>query len=231
MILYGLTGGVGMGKSTAAALLEGWGVPVVDTDVIARELTAPGCEALGEIEAAFGPEVMAPDGRLDRGRLADVVFGQESRRGELERILHPRIRREWLERVERLREAGREAAVVVIPLLFETGAEALGLKTACVACTERSQRERLRGRGWTDEQVLMRVQSQWPIGWKMDRADFVIWSEGPMAALEKQLRRIFGGRPEAGEAAGEAAEWKKNLDKGWHAVQTRPPYRTQFESP
>lgn len=199
MILYGLTGGVGMGKSTAAAVLESWGVPVVDTDAIARELTEPGTEALREIEAVFGPEMMGPGGRLDRARLARVVFGHESNRQRLEAILHPRIRREWLARTAALREAGQKRAVVVIPLLFETGAEAMVTKTACVACTRRSQSERLRSRGWTDEQALMRVQCQWPVGLKMDKADYVIWSEGSKAALEKQLERIFKGAAESAE--------------------------------
>src|SRR5262249_29213243 len=100
MTLLGLTGGVGMGKSTAATLLTQMAVPVIDTDSLARQLVEPGQPALAEIQAAFGANVIGPDGRLRRDQLAQRVFSNEPDRRELEDILHPRIRALWKKQAE-----------------------------------------------------------------------------------------------------------------------------------
>ena len=99
MKLCGLTGGVGMGKSTAAGFLLAAGARVVDTDDIAHELVQPGQPALAEIAAAFGNRVIAPDGTLNRGEVAKIVFADAGARQKLEGILHPRIRERWQEEV------------------------------------------------------------------------------------------------------------------------------------
>ncbi|MBI3192439.1 MAG: dephospho-CoA kinase, partial [Pedosphaera parvula] len=112
MKLLGLTGGVGMGKSTAADLLARRGVPVIDTDAIARHVVEPGQPALQEIHAAFGPAAIAPDGTLQRGELARRVFTDPHARRQLEAILHPRIRAVWQAQVEAWRAAGRACGVV-----------------------------------------------------------------------------------------------------------------------
>lgn len=177
MIRIGLTGGIGMGKSTAAALLEARGVPVIDTDIIAREVVAAGMPALEEIRRAFGEGVVASDGSLKRDALAAVVFSDEAKRRQLESILHPRIRERWLEFLARCKNEGRAAAVVVIPLLFETGAEKEFDQVICIACSQASQKERLRARGWTDEQSARRIASQWPTQKKIDRSNAMIWTE------------------------------------------------------
>lgn len=177
MIRIGLTGGIGMGKSTAAALLEARGVPVIDTDVIAREVVAAGMPALEEIRRAFGEEIVAADGSLKRDALAALVFSDDAKRRQLESILHPRIRARWLEFLARCKREGRAAAVVVIPLLFETEAEKEFDQVICIACSEESQKERLRGRGWTDEQSARRIASQWRTQKKIDRSNVMIWTE------------------------------------------------------
>src|SRR5882672_6276754 len=123
MILLGLTGGVGMGKSTSARLLGERGLPVIDTDLLAHELVEPGQPALAEIRAAFGYDIIDPDHRLDRARLARRVFSDPAARQQLEAILHPRIRQLWLAQVEILAQQQAAECVVVIPLLFETRAE------------------------------------------------------------------------------------------------------------
>jgi len=143
MKLLGLTGGVGMGKSTAAAFLLQQGARVVDTDELARDLVQPGQPALAKIRHEFGGAVFLPDGLLNRAALAAIVFSADSLRKKLEAILHPRIRERWLAQVEGWRRENCPLAVVIIPLLFETQAEAAFDKILCVACSSSSQRERL----------------------------------------------------------------------------------------
>lgn len=187
----GLTGGLGMGKSAAAACLQRRGLPVVDTDQLARELVEPGQPALAEIAAAFGPEVLDAEGRLRRAEVARLVFTDAPRRRQLEAILHPRIRAAWRAQLDAWQEEGRPAAVVVIPLLFETGAAGEFDATLCVACTAASQRERLLARGWSEEEIARRLAAQWPIERKIAAADFVIWAEGGLAQTEAQLDRVL----------------------------------------
>ncbi|MFZ0829366.1 MAG: dephospho-CoA kinase [Verrucomicrobiia bacterium] len=191
MNVCGLTGGVGMGKSTAAEFLRARRVPVVDTDEIARQLVQPGQPALAEIQAGFGGEVMAPDGRLRRDDLARVVFADAVARKKLEAILHPRIRERWLAQIEAWRAECHPLAVVVIPLLFETQAESHCHKIICAACAAATQRERLLARGWTPEQIEQRIAAQWPVEQKIARSDFVLWTDGALDVHAQQLDRIL----------------------------------------
>ncbi len=187
----GLTGGVGMGKSTSGALLRSWGVAVVDTDELARAVVEPGEPALEEIRQTFGAEFIGSDGRLRREELAKRVFAEPTARARLESILHPRIRQLWQAQVQAWHAEGRVAAVVIIPLLFETKAEADLDVTICVACSAASQRERLTSRGWPAEQIAQRIQAQWPIEKKMALSDYVVWTEGELELHGAQLRRIL----------------------------------------
>ena len=191
MKVCGLTGGVGMGKSTTAEFLRACGAQVVDTDELARQFVQPGQPALAEIQAEFGKKVIAPDGRLRRDELARIVFADAAARKKLETILHPRIRERWLAQVEIWRKENRALAVVVIPLLFETRAESHFDKIICVACSAPVQRERLLARGWTPEQIQQRLAAQWPVEQKISRADFVVWTDGALDAHAQQLERIF----------------------------------------
>jgi dephospho-CoA kinase len=191
MNVCGLTGGVGMGKSTAARFLQARGAPVVDTDELARQLTQPGQPALTEIQTEFGRKVIGPDGRLRRNELAKIIFADAAARKKLEAILHPRIRERWLAQVEVWRRENHALAVVVIPLLFETGAKSSFDKIICVACSAATQRERLLARGWTPEQIRQRLAAQWPVDQKISRADFVVWTEGALETHQQQIDRIF----------------------------------------
>ncbi len=191
MKVCGLTGGVGMGKSTAAEFLRGRRVPVVDTDDLARQLVQPGQPALAEIQVAFGKSIMTPDGRLRRDGLAEIVFADAAAREKLEAILHPRIRERWLAQIETWRGEQCPLAVVIIPLLFETRAEPSFAKIICVACSAPAQRERLLARGWTPDQIRQRLAAQWPVEKKMSRADFVVWTDGVLDTHAPQLERIF----------------------------------------
>jgi dephospho-CoA kinase len=192
MKVLGLTGGIGMGKSTAARCFLERGVRVVDTDDLARELVEPGQPALEEIRENFGAGVLDGEGRLIRASLARLVFQDVAARGRLEGILHPRIRGRWLELLGTWRREGATHACVVIPLLFETSAEKDLDEVVCVACTEKTQATRLASRGWTEEQIRGRVGAQLPLGEKIARSRHVLWNEGPLEVLGAQVGRVLG---------------------------------------
>ncbi len=195
------TGGVGMGKSTAARFLREHGAQIADTDELARQLVQPGRPALAEIQKVFGRGMISSDGQLRRDELAKIVFADPAARKKLEDILHPRIREQWFAQVETWRAApkrgggGRmqdcQLAVVVIPLLFETRAESHFDKIICVACPSAAQNERLRARGWTPEQIERRNAAQMPVGQKIARADFVVWTGGALEVHARQIERIL----------------------------------------
>jgi dephospho-CoA kinase len=191
MKICGLTGGVGMGKSTAAGFFLQHGVRVVDTDEIARRLVQPGEPALVEIQDAFGKHLLAADGKLRRAELAGIIFADAAARRKLEAILHPRIRACWLAQIEAWRKEDCALAVVVIPLLFETGAESHFDRIICVACSPAAQRERLLARGWDAEQIRRRIAAQLPVEQKIARSHFVIWTEGSLEVHLAQVRKIL----------------------------------------
>ena len=195
MKLFGITGGVGMGKSTAGQLLRQRGLEVADTDILARQLTEPGQPALQEIAQRFGAAVLSADGQLNRAELARVVFADAGARADLEAILHPRIRAAWEAEAQSWRAAGRSAGAVLIPLLFETGAAPRFDAVICVACSEASQWQRLRQRGWTDSQIGQRLAAQWPVERKITNADFVVWTDTNLETHAAQLERVLLQRP------------------------------------
>jgi len=191
MITIGLTGGIGMGKSAAADLIAKRGIPVIDTDLLARELVRPGQPALGEIAGAFGRELLDEEGQLKRGEVARIVFSDPAARQKLESILHPKIRRHWLEQISVWKGEGKAMAIVVIPLLFETDAQKELNTTVCIACSAETQHERLSARGWPDNQIQQRIAAQLPIQEKISRSDFVLWNEASLELLSEQIDLVF----------------------------------------
>jgi dephospho-CoA kinase len=191
MKVCGLTGGVGMGKSTSAEILRARGAQVVDTDELARQLVQPGETALAEIQNQFGKNLVAADGQLRREELARVVFADAVARKKLEAILHPKIRERWLAQIETWRRENCKLAVVVIPLLYETQAESQFDKIICVACSVVNQQQRLLQRGWNLQQIRQRIAAQMPVEQKIARADFVVWTDGDQASHAQQLERIL----------------------------------------
>lgn len=181
-----------MGKSTAAGFLQSRGAKIIDTDRLAHELVRPGEPALSEIQAAFGKQIISPDGLLRRDELAKIVFSDSAALKKLEAILHPRIRERWLAQIKIWQSENCELAVVVIPLLFETRAESCFDKIICVACSENSRHQRLLARGWDDHQIRGRIAAQMPINEKIARANFVIWTEGAMENHSRQVDGILG---------------------------------------
>src|SRR5579872_3968524 len=190
MKVYGLTGGIGMGKSVSDQLLRERGVAVTDTDAIARQIVEPGQPALAEIQRQFGRDIVGGDGQLRRNELASRVFGDAAARKKLEEILHPQIRAIWRGQVESWLAEGRSMAVVVIPLLFETDAAGHFDATICVACSAKTQWQRLQARGWSLDQIEKRIAAQWPVERKMELADFVVWTEAGVDVHAGQLDRI-----------------------------------------
>ena len=191
MTTLGLTGGVGMGKSTVAEMLAAHGVAVVDTDDLARQVVRAGEPALEDIRSIFGSVVFDAAGELNRQALAKVVFQDEAARRKLEAILHPRIQQLWQAQLAGWKKEGQAKVAVIIPLLFETGVESEFDLVVCVACSTSTQRQRLALRGWTPQQIDQRIAAQMPIEEKMARALRVIWSEGDLNVLARQCDRIL----------------------------------------
>ena len=189
--VLGLTGGVGMGKSMAARLLKKVGLPVVDSDDLARKVVHPGTEGLAEIADEFGEGFLKADGSLDRDKMASTVFQDEAARKGLEAIIHPRVRIIWEKQIDQWREQKRPVGVVVIPLLFEVDLQDSFDAVLCVACTANTQRARLRERNWDDAQITARIAAQMDIAQKMDLADHVLWNEGAPELLMDQMKEIL----------------------------------------
>ncbi len=173
----GLTGGIGSGKSTVATLLAAHGAAVVDTDLIARQLTLPGSAAIDAIAAAFGADLIAADGALDRIRLRDIVFADPLQKRRLEAILHPLIGAET-----DAQASAADAPVIVfdVPLLVESGGRwrAKVDKVLVVDCGEATQIERVIARsGWTREAVQAVIELQAPRPLRRACADAVIFND------------------------------------------------------
>ena len=191
MIRLGLTGGVGMGKSTASQFLNDLGFKVADTDDIARKLVEPGKPALKDIVKAFGKEVLQDNGELNRKKAAEIVFSDDSKRLKLEEILHPLIRENWELRLNDWSLENEKLGVVVIPLLYETECERYFDKVVCMACSKDIQRQRLRQRCWSDLEIDQRIKAQLLIEEKMSRADYVVWTNGTVDTHAKQWDELI----------------------------------------
>ncbi len=194
----GLTGGIASGKTTVAELFAARGVPVIDTDQIARDIVQPGQPALGEIAATFGPTVLGADGLLDRAALRQRVFADPGERRRLEAILHPRIRAE-LER--RSAAAGGPYQLLVIPLLVEGGGQTRLDRVLVVDCPESLQVARLVARdGGSEAAARAILAAQASRERRLSAADDVIVNDGDraalataVAALDSRYRRLAGG--------------------------------------
>ncbi|MDX1952133.1 MAG: dephospho-CoA kinase [Verrucomicrobiota bacterium] len=191
MNCFGITGGVGMGKSTVGETLRSFGIPLIDTDDLARNLTQPGAPSLQKIHETFGDFVFHPDFTLNRAALAALVFSDSSARLKLETILHPAIRSSWRETIQQWTTQRHAMAAVIIPLLFETGAEGEFSHVICVACTRETQQSRLEERGWNKTHIAGRISAQLPIEEKILRSDFVIWTEGRRELQKKQAKQLI----------------------------------------
>jgi dephospho-CoA kinase len=189
MFAVGLTGGIGSGKSTVADLFAGLGTPVIDTDVIARQLTASGGAALPEIHALFGDMVMQTDGTLDRAALRRRVFADAAARHQLEDILHPRIRQAVGQTLATL---GAPYVLIVIPLLVETGGYRDVLNRVLVVdCPEDLQIARVMARsGLTHDEAAAILAAQAGRAERLAVADDVIVNTATPAALRADVATL-----------------------------------------
>ena len=197
----GLTGGIGSGKSTVAAMLAERGAVVVDADALAREAVAPGSPGLAQVVDRFGPDALAPDGSLDRAAVAAAVFGDPAALADLNAIVHPPVRAAIAERVAAL--DGQEGVIVLaIPLLVESG-RTYGAETVVVVdCPEDVALRRLvDGRGMDEADARRRMAAQVSRAERLAAADVVIDNSGSLEDLRQAVDRVWSelagtkGRP------------------------------------
>ncbi len=188
MLTVTLTGGIGSGKTTVSRQFERLGVPVVDTDLLARELVEPGQIALDEICQHFGRQILNQDGSLNRAELRSVIFNAPKERKKLEQILHPKIRSLTLERLNALTAP---YAIVVIPLLLESGMPNPGDLTLVVDLPVEAQNRRVQARdGMNQQQVEKIIQAQVGRQQRLDIADDVIDNSTTADKVEEQVAQL-----------------------------------------
>ena len=191
MLLVGLTGGIGSGKSTVARMLEERGAVVFDADLLAREAVEPGTPGHTAVIERFGADVLAPGGELDREALASIVFADPSARRDLEQIVHPEVRRLFAEGSEAYHDTDR-IVVFSAPLLVESGMHTAFEILVVVSATVATQVERLmRQRGMSEAAIRARIDAQAPLEDKAAVADFLVDNEGTLAELESQVERLW----------------------------------------
>ncbi|MDQ8204750.1 dephospho-CoA kinase [Pelagicoccus sp. SDUM812003] len=178
----GLTGGIGCGKSTVAKRFAERGFQTLDCDRIVHDLLAEDADTIAAVERLFGPEVLKPGGGVDRAALGERVFSDKALLGELESLLHPRVRERW----SKAASQGGDW-VIEIPLLFEKNLQKNVDITICVFSDLETQVERLEKRGLNRSQALARMNRQMPLSEKAELADFVILNDGSLTALDEQL--------------------------------------------
>ena len=190
--IIGLTGGIGTGKSEAAKFLASLGAVHLDADAVSHELTEPGGEALEPIRAEFGEGVFREDGTLDRQALANITFSDPARKRALEAILHPRIQRDIMRGIDRAAEEGAKVVILDVPLLFETGMDALCDETWVLSADPETQVARVMMRDRVErEQVEARIQNQMPAEEKEKLATKVIPTERPMEKTQAELAALY----------------------------------------
>ena len=191
MRVLGLTGGIGSGKSKVAQMFAQLGAVVVDADQLAREIVEPGQPALQEIEATFGADVLLPDGRLDRPKLAGVIFAHPAERAKLDAITHRRIRARMEEEIK-ARRSGPGVLIVDIPLLYENDRINTVEKVIVVWVDAQTQLRRMSQRdGISAEAARQRIGAQMPLDAKRARADHVIDNSGGLEDTRRQVEAIY----------------------------------------
>jgi dephospho-CoA kinase len=191
MIRAALTGGIATGKSYCLGRFAALGASVIDADQLAREAAAPGTPGLAAIERRFGPQVLRPDGTLDRAALGALIFRDRAARADLEAIIHPQVYQritEWFADLP----GGTRVAIADIPLLFETGHEHDFDRVIVCACDPAEEVRRIMARdGLTESAARTRIDTQWPIGDKVERADYVIRTDGRFSDTDAEVRKVL----------------------------------------
>ena len=190
MIVIGLTGGIGMGKSTTAHILRRWGFPIFNADAAVHEILKNNEKAIAALTRLF-PETLKR-GAIDRKLLGQAVFAQPDKLQRLERILHPLVRQAEQSFLQKERRAKARAAILEIPLLFETGGEKRCTLTLCVTAPRAIQKARALSRpDMTEEKLRILLARQMPDAEKRSKADYVLPTGKSVETTEKHLRKLF----------------------------------------
>lgn len=192
-LLVGVTGGIASGKTVVAKMLEALGAPLIDFDVLARQVVEPGKPAFTQIVDYFGKEVLQEDGALDRKKLSRIVFRDTERRNQLEGFTHQPIYEEFLKRMSDITEQDAEAIIqAVVPLLIEKNLQSMFDKVLVVYVPEEQQIERLVKRdGISRKEAAHMLKAQLPIDEKLAYADFVVNNEGSMEETKRQVEEVW----------------------------------------
>ena len=191
MKVLGLTGGIGSGKSMVLSMFANLGAEVIDADQLAREVVEPGQPALEEIATAFGRDMLMPDGRLDRGKLARIIFAEPVARARLNAITHPRIRERMATEMA-LRGSRPGLLIVDIPLLYENDRSDTVESVIVVWVDAKTQLRRLTERdGLTPDEARQRIAAQMPLDEKRARADLVVDNSGSRENTRRQVEAIY----------------------------------------
>lgn len=187
----GLTGGIASGKSSVSRLFAARGVPIVDADLVAREIVAPGEDGLRAIVEAFGDDVLGADGALDRPRLAAKVFSDPEARKRLDAITHPRIALRSMQKMAAVASTQVPYGIYDAALLVENGTYRAMAALVVVAATRETQLARLVARDGIDEAAAeARLRAQLPLEQKLTVADYIIWNDGSLAMLEARVDEL-----------------------------------------
>ncbi|MDC3412612.1 dephospho-CoA kinase [Aquibacillus sp. 3ASR75-11] len=191
-VVIGLTGGIASGKSTIANMFKEKQIPVIDADVLSREVVEPGQKAYQKIVKAFGDDILYQDRTIDRKKLGNVIFSNEEAREKLNSIVHPAVRERMLEKKNAFVKMGEKVIVLDIPLLFESNLPHYVDKTLVVSVDEEVQLTRLMERNQLSKQeALQRIHAQLPLKEKAKRADAVIHNNGTIIQSQAQLNDIL----------------------------------------
>jgi len=191
-MIIGLTGSIASGKSTVAKMMTALGLPIVDADIVARDVVEPGTETLALIAKNFGNDILLEDGTLNRSKLGDIIFHEPAKRKILNDIMHPAIRQEMLRQRDAYLEAGQKHVVMDIPLLFESKLQHFVERILVVSVSEEVQLRRLMERNQlSKEDALARMHSQLPMSVKEKSAHAVIYNNENLQQTEEQLIKIL----------------------------------------
>jgi dephospho-CoA kinase len=192
MSVYGLTGGIGAGKSTVANMFQESGIPVVSADDVGREVASKGSDGLAEIVRSFGLDVLDSNGELDRRKLGTLIFNDPDRRRKLEAILHPRVRDRSREHFSQLEQAGDQIVVYESALLYETQRHTEMRGVILVTASEEQRIARVRSRdGSEEEAVRQRIKAQMDEEEKRGLADYIIENNGDLQALKREVDSLI----------------------------------------
>ncbi len=199
MLVIGLTGGIGTGKSEVAGLLQSLGAEVIDADQVGHEAYTPNSESWCAVVNAFGEEILRPDGQIDRGRLGAIVFSDPDQLEKLNGIMHPRMARMVGDKIEALRDKGAPAVVVEAAVLFEAGWDSLVDEVWTTDSPVELVIERLQARnGMGEEEVMRRINSQMDRSERIERSDLVVDNSEDVTSLEETVKALWDTRVNKG---------------------------------